>query len=172
MTQRSIEPDHPASFPARSEEHSLYCAAPEDMERAAALLAPALESGGILLLWGDLGAGKTTLTQYLARALGVGRDQYVASPSFALLHEYRGRLPLFHLDLYRLRDEADIEDAGLDEVLCREGLVVVEWPERLGTLTPAERLDIRLSALPGGGRRLVLSPAGALWRQRLAGLRR
>jgi tRNA threonylcarbamoyladenosine biosynthesis protein TsaE len=110
------------------------------------------KNGDVILLHGGLGVGKTTLTQAIAAGLGVPPDQYVSSPSFALLHEYQGRLPLFHLDCYRLADEEDVEGAGLLEYIGRTGLTVVEWPERLGRLRPVERLDIFLEAVSESGR--------------------
>ena len=92
-------------------------------------LAAALEAGSIVLVYGDLGAGKTTLVRGLAEGLGVQGDE-VISPTFTLLQEYRGgRLPLVHVDLYRLSDPQEIEDLGLDE-LGADGVAVVEWAEK------------------------------------------
>lgn len=146
----------------------LTCADQTALAELAAALAPVLAAGDLVLLFGDLGAGKTTLTQVLARALGVGPEQYVASPSFALLHEYRGRLPVYHMDLYRLRDEDDVEAAGLVEYLDRQGVVLIEWPQRLGDLTPADRLEIHFQVLADGTRQLTLVPWGPAWPSRLA----
>ena len=103
--------------------------------------------GWVIGLSGDLGAGKTQLARGLAR--GLGSTARVHSPTFALLHEYRGgRLPLFHLDLYRLAGRDEIVDAGLEVYLTKpDGVVVVEWIERWGTVTAANyraaRLDLR-----------------------------
>jgi tRNA threonylcarbamoyladenosine biosynthesis protein TsaE len=144
----------------------VHCPNPEALRPLAEALAAVLGPGDVVLLQGELGAGKTTLTQFLARALGVEDDQYVASPSFALLHEYTGRLPIFHMDLYRLRDEEDVDAAGLLEYFEQQGVCVVEWPDRLGSLTPEERLDIRIEFSPPEARRFVLAPRGNLWRQR------
>jgi len=110
-------------------------------------------SGDVILLHGGLGAGKTTLTQAVAAGLGVPAEQHVSSPSFALLHEYSGgRLPLAHLDLWRLAGEDDVEAAGLLDCIGGPGLTVIEWPERLGSLTPAARLDVFLEAVGESGR--------------------
>lgn len=144
------------------------CRTPEDLSPLADALAAVLEPGDTLLLQGELGAGKTTLTQSLAHALGVGEEQYVASPSFALLHEYTGRLPVFHMDLYRLSDEDDVEAAGLLEYFEQQGVCVVEWPDRLGSLTPDSRLDIYIEQEPLEARRFILTPRGDAWQQRMA----
>lgn len=146
----------------------LHCPDPEALEPLARALAAVVRPGDVLLLHGPLGAGKTTFTQVLARALGVGEDQYVSSPSFALLHEYQGLLPLAHMDLYRLADEEEVEEAGLFEALGEDRLCLIEWPQRLGSLTPAARLDLYLEPVAEGGRQLTLVPHGASWQQRLA----
>lgn len=96
----------------------------------AARLAADLRPGAVLLLTGDLGAGKTAFTRGLAEGLGIDPDE-VTSPTFTLVHEYRGgRLPLIHVDLYRL-DRADLDEIGLDQDLADTGVVAVEWSERL-----------------------------------------
>ena len=148
----------------------LHCPDPEALEPLARALAAVVRPGDVLLLHGPLGAGKTTFTQVLARALGVGEDQYVSSPSFALLHEYQGRLPLAHMDLYRLADEGEVEEAGLLEALAEDRLCLIEWPQRLGSLTPLVRLDICLEPVDAGGRDVILVGHGDDWLQRLAQL--
>lgn len=97
----------------------------------------------IITLEGDLGAGKTTLTQAICEGLGVVDD--VTSPTFALVHEYRGANgPVYHLDLYRLRDERDLQNIGFDEIISGAGIVVIEWPDRAGSQLPKEALRIVL----------------------------
>ncbi len=90
-----------------------------------------LETGDILFLFGDLGAGKTTLTQGIARGLGVAKDEYVRSPTFTLVNQYKGNLPVFHIDLYRIASAHELEDLGLEEVFLSEGISIVEWAEKL-----------------------------------------
>ena len=112
------------------------------------ILGQAARPGDVICLDGDLGAGKTTLTQAIAQGLEVPPNDYVTSPSFALLHEYQGRMPLYHMDLYRLTDAGDVQDMGLDEYFSLSGLVVLEWCERAGDLVPASRLKITMTTLP------------------------
>ncbi|HYI29405.1 MAG TPA: tRNA (adenosine(37)-N6)-threonylcarbamoyltransferase complex ATPase subunit type 1 TsaE [Bradyrhizobium sp.] len=101
-----------------------------DTHEIARSLAAELTAGSVLLLCGDLGAGKTAFVRGLAAGLGISSDE-VTSPTFTLVHEYRGgRLPLIHVDLYRL-DRADLDDIGLDEDLAAGGVVAIEWAERL-----------------------------------------
>lgn len=146
---------------------TMVCPAPETLAVLAEALAGALAPGDLVLLQGELGAGKTTLTQHLARSLGVGDDQYVSSPSFALVHEYRGRLPMVHMDLYRLADEDDVEAAGVLEYLDQPAVIVIEWPDRLGSLTPDERLEIRLECASPDHRRLILTSQGPTWPRKI-----
>jgi len=101
-----------------------------DTRRVAARLAAGLGKGDVVLLSGDLGAGKTAFVRGLAEGLGMGAAE-VTSPTFTLVHEYRGgRLPLIHVDLYRL-ETAELDEIGLDEALAASGVVAVEWAERL-----------------------------------------
>jgi tRNA threonylcarbamoyladenosine biosynthesis protein TsaE len=117
-----------------------------------ARLARELEPGTVLLLSGDLGAGKTAFVKGLAAGLGIDPDE-VTSPTFTLVHEYRGgRLPLVHVDLYRL-EKADLDDVGLDPDLASAGVVAVEWSERL-TRDLLEAIRIRIQDA-GGDRRVI-----------------
>lgn len=96
----------------------------------AAAIAPALVPGAVILLSGDLGAGKTAFVRGLAEGLGIDPDE-VTSPTFTLVHEYRGgRLPLIHVDLYRL-EQTELDEIGLDQELAAQGVTAVEWPDRL-----------------------------------------
>ncbi len=125
------------------------------------------EPGDVILLYGDLGVGKTTLTQAIANGLEVPGEQYVTSPSFALLHEYCGRIPLFHMDCYRLAGEDDIEGAGLADCIGSHGLTVIEWPDRLGSLCPEQRLDLTMCAADDQSRVLEFLPLGSSWDERI-----
>ena len=111
-------------------------------------------AGDLVCLWGDLGAGKTHLAK--AFALGLGVSETVTSPSFVLMAEYRGRLPLFHIDPYRLASAEDVLAGGLIDERQREGVTLVEWPERLGDALPADRLDVRIDGTGDEPRSITL----------------
>ena len=107
-----------------------------------ARLAPAARAGDLVCLRGDLGAGKTQLAKGFGAGLGV--TDTISSPSFVLMAEYAGRLPLFHVDLYRLADAADALAGGLLDERQADGVTLVEWPERMGPFLPAGRLDVMI----------------------------
>jgi len=129
-------------------------------------LATCFVPGDTVLLQGGLGAGKTTFVQQAARTLGVGKDQYVSSPSYGLLHEYRGKYIVYHMDLYRLADEEDVEAAGLFDYFTHSGVSFVEWPERLGNALPPEYLWITISPVGTDVRQLRLKLHGESWQER------
>ena len=118
--------------------------------------------GDIFTLSGDLGAGKTTLTQAIGQGLEVPAQYYITSPTFTLLHEYPGRIPLYHMDLYRLGSVEEIEELGFEDYLYGDGLTVVEWPDRLEELLPHSRLDIQLSHVNEEERLALLTAHGDL----------
>ena len=128
-------------------------------QRVGARLGELLQPGDVLLLEGDLGAGKTVLAQGIAQGLGI--DDPVTSPTFTLIHEYEGRLPLYHVDLYRLAGAGDAAAIGLEEYIYGEGVTVIEWPDRAGRLLPADHLSIALRSIADTKRALRFSPIGA-----------
>jgi tRNA threonylcarbamoyladenosine biosynthesis protein TsaE len=121
-------------------------------------LAGCLRDGDVVLLHGDLGAGKTTLAKGIASALGV--EDVVSSPSFSLVNEYDTRLAaavtrLYHLDLYRLRSEDDLASIGFDDFMApADGIALVEWPERASTALPERFLLVEIETVRAGSRRL------------------
>jgi tRNA threonylcarbamoyladenosine biosynthesis protein TsaE len=143
----------------------------EQTEQFGEVLGTWLMPGDVVLLHGDLGAGKTTLTKGIARALGVGDT--VSSPSFALVNEYAmPHLRLFHLDLYRLNDPADLDSIGFAELTSSEdGIAIVEWPERAGAQLPDRYVlvEIRYAGEASREVRITASPAAA-WLERLPAL--
>ncbi len=109
--------------------------------RAGVELAADLAPGDVVLLIGDLGLGKTVLARGIAAGLGVDPSE-VHSPTFTLVNQYRGRIPVHHVDLYRIDRESDMGELGLEEILGGEGVAIVEWGERLGRYGVRDALEI------------------------------
>ena len=121
----------------------------EDTLRLGRELGQAAQEGDVIALLGDLGAGKTTLTQGILSGLGYLKE--VTSPTFSLVQEYLGgRLPAFHFDFYRVETEHELLDLGWDDYLDRNGIVIVEWPSLFPQLLPEQTKWIELSHQPGG----------------------
>jgi len=133
---------------------SIVCPDPDATSRLGAALATVALPGDLICLWGDLGAGKTHLAKAIGAGLGI--SDTIVSPSFVLMAEYAGRLPLFHLDPYRLTDAADAISGGLIDERQASGVTVIEWPERLGDALPDERLDVRIDGVGDDPRTITL----------------
>lgn len=114
-------------------------------------LAQRLKPGDCLLLIGDLGAGKTTLIQGLAEGLGIDPKE-VISPTFVLIREHEGRIPLYHVDAYRIRSPKELLEVGLEEYFQRPGITVIEWGEKVRAIAPAGSIEIHLEILGGDDR--------------------
>ena len=128
------------------------CHSPEEMHDLGVKLAENLVPGAVVGLCGPLGAGKTQLVKGIA--VGMGHGGAVTSPTFTLMHEYRGgREPLFHFDLYRVKQERELLELGWDE-LIDEGVVVAEWADRYPDLMPRDSLWLVIAPLESGGRRV------------------
>lgn len=128
----------------------------EETQRLAHQLAELLEPQDTITLEGDLGAGKTTFTQALAKGLGISRT--VNSPTFTIMKQYEGRLPFNHLDVYRLADSD--EDLGWDEIFYGDAVTVVEWAHLIEEYLPDERLAIEIYRSDDNKRKFVLKPIG------------
>lgn len=135
-------PSMPAPGASAADARSVVTDSADATRRLAARLAGVAEAGDVIALFGDLGAGKTQFAKGFAEGLGVTAT--VNSPSFVLMAEYPGRLPLFHLDLYRLADAAEAISGGLIDERQADGVALVEWAERLGPALPPDRLDVRI----------------------------
>lgn len=106
-------------------------------------LAQRLAGGTVIALFGNLGAGKTCLTRGICR--GLGMKDLVSSPTFTLINEYHGRIPVFHFDFYRINSEKDLFSLGLDEYFEGDGICIIEWAERAQSFLPAQRIEIHLT---------------------------
>ena len=138
---------------------------PDATRAVAAALGELLVAGDVILLVGDLGAGKTAFAQGLARGLGI--DEPVTSPTFTIVQEYAGRLPLAHVDVYRLDRVQDLYDLGFDELVDGNGVTVVEWGDLVEQSVPADHLVVRIDPGPADSERVLdLSYNGPSWRAR------
>ena len=127
---------------------------PEETVNVGTDLAGKLNKNDIIALYGDLGSGKTCLVKGIARGLNVFLP--VKSPSFSIINEYPGEIPLFHIDFYRLAKNAEIEDTGWFEYLNSGGVVVIEWAERVKNMLPPRRIDVYFEILNKTTRRLEI----------------
>jgi len=140
------------------ERFNLISQNPSETHRFGASIGRLAMPGDIFLLVGKLGAGKTCLTQGIARGLGI--EEYIPSPSYVLIREFHGRLPLYHVDLYRLDLPQEIADLGLDDYLYGKGICVIEWAEKGSSLIPPEHMLIRIDYLGDTERSFQLEAYG------------
>ena len=141
-------------------------AGPEVTRRLAARLGRLLAPGDVIALRGELGAGKTCFVQGLARGLGIApRD--ISSPTFTIMRECRGRLALYHIDLYRIGDASELGELGLESYLSGDGVCAVEWMDRFPALMPPERIDVELRIQGAKTRELLFEGQGARGRELL-----
>lgn len=141
----------------------LITCSPEQTQQFGKRLGKIARPGDVILLVGKLGAGKTCLAQGIAWGLGI--DDYAVSPSFVLVRELYGRLPLYHVDFYRLENMEEIAELGLDEYFYGRGVSVVEWAEKALELLPPEHLLIEMDYVAENERRLKLKPKGKRYRE-------
>jgi tRNA threonylcarbamoyladenosine biosynthesis protein TsaE len=134
---------------------------PQQTREVGAALAELLVPGDVVSLTGDLGAGKTTFVQGAARGLGV--EDRVASPTFVLVREYRGDLPVYHLDVYRLDRLQEVIDLGFEDLLDPSGVMFIEWGDAIDALLPDEHLRVELRMGEGDARHLSFSGRGPRW---------
>lgn len=117
---------------------------PEETLQLGKSLSSSLTAGDIVLLFGDLGAGKTHLTQGICYGLELDKDSYIRSPTFTLINEYPGRLPIYHIDLYRIENQEEIYSLGLEEILFSQGVTIIEWAEKLRSPKNPESLMLNI----------------------------
>lgn len=116
---------------------------PDDTVSIGQALGKLMKPGTVVCLEGNLGAGKTHFAKGVA--LGLGVEEHVTSPTFTLINEYEGRLPFYHVDAYRLEDEDEAYELGIEEYLYGNGITLIEWPDRIGSLLPDERLIVTIN---------------------------
>jgi tRNA threonylcarbamoyladenosine biosynthesis protein TsaE len=119
-----------------------------------------LQSGDVVALVGDLGTGKTQFIKGLAEGVGVGKATYVSSPSFTLINEYPGRIPFYHIDLYRLESEKEAEGLGLEEYVRGNGITAIEWADKISSLLPDELLWVQIHYTGEHSRTIEITPKG------------
>lgn len=122
-------------------------------------IAPSLTPGAVLLI-GNLGAGKTTLAKGIVEGLHAGAANDVSSPTFTLIHQYGDDNPVYHIDLYRLDEQRQVDRLGLDDLFASGSVVLMEWAERFPALLPRKRTEIRLQRQPDDAREIVISDVG------------
>ena len=118
---------------------------PEETQTLGEKLGKTLKQGDIIALVGDLGTGKTCLTQGIARGVGIAPDEVVNSPSYILINEYNGAIPIYHIDLYRLEDGNEIAELGLSEYMEGDGICIIEWAERMAESLPDTCIKIYIT---------------------------
>ena len=145
---------------------SVTTTSPEQTWQNGTLLGSLLGAGDLVCLYGELGAGKTNFAYGIAKGLGV-RDQYITSPTFTLVNEYAGRVPLYHLDLYRLKGPDELESIGFERYIDADGVTVIEWADRADDDLPSERLSVYLSSLDEKSREIGFLAEGERYQQLL-----
>ena len=137
----------------------LFTKSPAETKRLGERIGKLLLPGDVIALTGELGSGKTILTKGIARGMGIKGDP-VRSPSFVLIKEYPGKVPLFHFDLYRLKKPEELNTIGYEEYFSGKGVVVIEWAERAKNFLPEKYLVIKLSIINKNERKISLTVKG------------
>lgn len=144
----------------RSRRYDIVTHSPEETLAFGRELAALVEPPCLVLMEGELGSGKTVLTKGIVVGLGAAPESEVASPTFALVHEYSGEKHVYHLDLYRIEGARDLATLGFDEMLSQDATVIVEWGEKLEPDTSVPRFEVRLEHVGENQRRIVVEQVG------------
>jgi tRNA threonylcarbamoyladenosine biosynthesis protein TsaE len=150
---------------------SVITSSTEQTEEVGRVLGTMLEAGDLVCLFGDLGAGKTHFSHGVAQGLQV-QDQYITSPTFTFVNEYQGRIPLYHIDLYRLKDPSELESIGFEEYIDSDGATVIEWAERAEEELPDEKLNVYISDLSENSREIGFFAEGERYERLLVEFRK
>jgi tRNA threonylcarbamoyladenosine biosynthesis protein TsaE len=141
----------------------MISASADETVELARMIGERLQNGDVLALSGELGSGKTCFTGGLARGLGIDEKYRITSPTFTLINEYPGRFKLCHFDIYRIKDYGEFEDLGYEEYFNGEGVVVIEWAEKIAEILPETSLIIKFEYLNENGRKITVEgPAGRI----------
>jgi tRNA threonylcarbamoyladenosine biosynthesis protein TsaE len=150
---------------------SVITSSPEQTWEIGRLLGILLKAGDTICLYGDLGAGKTNFAYGIARGLDV-QEQYITSPTFTFVNEYQGRVPLYHLDLYRLKGPDELENIGFDDYIESDGVTVIEWADRAADELPVESLSAYFSYVGETSREIGFRGEGERYEKLAAELKR
>ncbi len=127
----------------------IYANSLEKTGKIGMALGKRLEKKAVVMLCGELGSGKTTLIRYICKGIGVVKEDVVKSPTYVLMREYRGPFPIYHFDLYRLKDVVDLEEIGYYESIYDDGVTLVEWADRIKASYPAQYLQVNIEVING-----------------------
>lgn len=130
----------------------------KDTEQLGKIISRCLDKGDVLCLDGDLGVGKTALTQFIAKEFGV--NDYITSPTFNIIKEYQGRLLFYHMDVYRLDSVDDMYDLGYEEYIYSEGVTIIEWSKKIEDILPKDRINIEIKRIDDNRRLLYIDGNG------------
>jgi tRNA threonylcarbamoyladenosine biosynthesis protein TsaE len=150
---------------------SIITSSTEQTVEAGRVLGTMLEPGDLVCLYGDLGSGKTHFSYGIALGLQV-REQYITSPTFTFVNEYQGRIPFYHIDLYRLTEPSELESIGFEEYIDSDGATVIEWADRAEDELPLESLSVYLSDISDSSRELGFFAEGERYEKLLAEYRK
>lgn len=150
---------------------SIITTSEDQTEQVGEMLGRLLRPGDVVCLYGDLGAGKTSLSFGIAMGLEV-EEEYIPSPTFTIINEYRGRVPFYHIDLYRLKEPSELDEIGFDEYIDSDGVAVIEWADRAEEDLPPERLNIYLSFVSENSREIGFLAEGERYGILLSELKR
>ena len=157
MTQ-TLKANCSTDLSIRDKKYAFRTHSPEETQEVGERIGRQLRPGDVVALIGDLGVGKTCLTQGIARGAGVYQDQTVNSPSYILVNEYAGKIPVYHIDLYRLQELEDIVALGLEDYLEEDGICVIEWADRMGELLPENYIQVKITGEDEFTRTIEVSP--------------
>ncbi|MFA5073981.1 MAG: tRNA (adenosine(37)-N6)-threonylcarbamoyltransferase complex ATPase subunit type 1 TsaE [Nitrospirota bacterium] len=149
---------------------SIISTSPEQTWRIGQHLGSRFDAGMTICLYGDLGSGKTNFAYGIARGLDV-QEHYITSPTFTFVNEYQGRVPFYHIDLYRLQDPAELSSIGFEHYLDSDGVTVIEWAERAANELPSECLSVYLSQVDDHSREIGLCGEGERYENIIQSLR-